>query len=143
MHKLRFLLKESFMLPQVIQIDADCGYCDNARMHANNYAVFCMKQLGLTQLPKIRIVLAREGGMTTGSFNLTNNEILVLGGRRALVDVLRTLAHELTHYRQSLQKKITSNERNWDLEGEADTEAGKMVFMYTHAIPENMIIYEL
>lgn len=143
MHKLRFLLKESFELPQPLQIDAGCGYGDEARMHANDFAIFCMQQLGLEQLPSILIVATREGGMTTGAFNPANDQIMVLGGGRALVDMLRTLAHELTHYRQRLQNKIKSTERDWDLEGEADAEAGKMVYTYAHAVPENMAIYEL
>jgi hypothetical protein len=65
-----------------------------------------------------------------------------LGGGRALVDMMRTLAHELTHYRQRLQNKIKSTKRDWDLEGEADTEAGKLVFTYAHAVEENMAVYD-
>jgi hypothetical protein len=143
MNKLRFILKESFELPQALEIDVECGYSDDARMHANNFATYCQQNLQLPNLPRIKIVATRVGGMTTGAFDPSNNEILVLGGGRALIDVLRTLAHELTHYRQRLQDKIKSTQRDWNLEGEADAEAGKMVYTYAHASPENAIVYEL
>jgi hypothetical protein len=142
MHKLRFLLKESFELDQPLQIDPNCGYPDEARMHANDFTIFCMQQLGLPDLPRIRILAVREGGMTTGAYDPRTHEIMVLGGGRALVDMMRTLAHELTHYRQRLQNKIKSTKRDWDLEGEADAEAGKMVFTYAHAVEENMAVYD-
>lgn len=143
MHKLRFVLKESFQLPQSLEIDAECQYSDEARMHANDFAEFCKEQLAIPNLPKISIVANRVGQMTTGAFDPSNDMIIVLGGGRALVDVLRTLAHELTHYRQRIQNKIKSTKRDWNLEGEADAEAGKAVYMYAHAVPENMAIYEL
>lgn len=142
MHKIRFLLKESFDLPQPLQIDGECGYNDEARMHANDFAVFCQQQLGLEKLPTIKILGSRVGEMTTGAFNPATDEIMVLGGGRALVDMMRTLAHELTHYRQRIQNKIVSTKRDWNLEGEADTMAGKIVYTYAHAVSENMAIYD-
>jgi hypothetical protein len=143
MDKLRFLLRESFELARTIQIDDNCGYSDDARMHSNNFADYCKQNLGLPNLPDIQFVAERVGQMTTGAFDPSNNKIMVLAGGRALSDVLRTLAHELTHYRQMLQKKIKTTQRDWNLEGEADAEAGKMVFTYAHATPDNMAIYEL
>ena len=143
MHKLRFLLKESFELPQALEINPECGYSDDARMHANGFATYCKQNLGLPNLPKIIVLAVRLPGMTTGAFDPKDDIIYVLGGGRALVDMLRTLAHELTHYRQRLQDKIKSTKRDWNLEGEADAEAGKMVFTYAHATPDNNIIYEL
>jgi Zn-dependent peptidase ImmA (M78 family) len=102
-----------------------------------------MEGLGIPNLPQIEIVAQRIGGMTTGAYDPATHKILVLGGSRALADVLRTLAHELTHYRQRLQNKIKSTKRDWEIEGEADAEAGKMVYTYAHTVPENMAIYDL
>jgi hypothetical protein len=142
MHRVRYLLKESFELPSQLSIDEGCGFGEEAWKHVNDFAEFCKENLGLPNLPKIRIVATREGGMTTGAYDPKTHMILVYGKGRALVDVLRTLAHELTHYRQRLQDKIKSFKRDWDLEGEADAEAGKMVYTYAHASEENMGIYE-
>ncbi len=141
MNKLHFLLKESFEIPQPVVIE--CDYSDDAKMHVNDFAVFCQKQLGLPTLPTIKIVAIREGGMTTGAFNTVTDEILVYGNKRALVDVLRTLAHELTHYLQRIEKRIKSSKRDWEIEGEADAQAGKLVYTYAHMDIKNKAIYEL
>jgi len=108
MNRLRCILKESFNLPQPLKIDENCGWSNEGYFHANNFALWCQKNLGLQKLPHIKIVSHREGGMTTGAFDPSNDTIIVLGGGRALVDVMRTLAHELTHYRQRLQNRIKS-----------------------------------
>lgn len=143
MHKLRSILKESFQLPSNISVDENCGWGEEAWFHLSEFCDFCKQNLGLPKIPNIRIVSVREGGMTTGAFDPATDMILVYGLDRAVVDVFRTLAHELTHYRQRLQNKIQSTKRDWELEGEADAEAGKMVYTYAHATPENMGIYEL
>lgn len=143
MHRIRQILKESFELPpSQITIDDGCGFGEEIWKHIHEYANFCKEHLGLPDLPRIRIVATREGGMTTGAYDPKSHAILVLGKGRALPDIMRTLAHELTHYRQRLQNKIKSFKRDWNLEGEADAEAGKMVYTYAHASPENMGIYE-
>lgn len=159
MHRIRYLLRETFELqndvaeqPPVEQIsdpetslsiDEGCGLSEEAWQHLNAFAQFCQENLGLPNLPNVHIVATREGGMTTGAYDPQSHEILVYGKNRALVDIMRTLAHELTHYRQRLQDKIKSAKRDWNLEGEADAEAGKMVYTYTHSAPENMGVYEL
>jgi hypothetical protein len=143
MHRIRYLLRESFDLPSQITIDEACGWGEQSWHHVNEFAKWCQENLGLPNIPRIKIVGEREGGMTTGAYDPQTDTISAYGSQRALVDVLRTLAHELTHYRQRLQNRIKSTQRDWDLEGEADAEAGKMVYTYAHANPQNMSIYEL
>jgi hypothetical protein len=143
MHRVRYLLRESFELPSNITVDQDCGWGDQAWSHLHEFCSWCQQNLQLPSIPRIRIVATREGGMTTGAYDPQSDVILVYGRERALVDVLRTLAHELTHFRQRLQDRIKSTQRDWDLEGEADAEAGKMVYTYAHADPKNMMVYEL
>jgi hypothetical protein len=104
---------------------------------------FCKTNLGLPNIPNINIADNRNNGMTTGAYEPSTDRISVYGKGRALVDVLRTLAHELTHYRQRLNDQIKSNDRDWNLEGEADAEAGKMVYTFAHQDPNYMQIYEL
>jgi len=134
------LLTETFV--RKCLVDSNIGFVSEHIFFLENFSEFCQEQLGLPQLPKIRICGTREGGMTTGAFIPSKDEILVYGKDRALVDILRTLGHELTHYRQRLNGQIKSTERDWDLESEADTEAGKLVYNFAHSSDENMKIYD-
>lgn len=143
MYHITRLLKEAFNLPSNINVDAECQWGDEKWHHLIEFSNWCRRNLELPDLPSIRIVASRENGMTTGAFNPATNEISVYGTNRALVDILRTLAHELTHYQQRLNDKIKTMERDWTIEGEADAAAGKMVYTYAHASPQNMGIYEL
>ena len=143
MHKLRFLLKESFQLESNISIDEGCGFGESHWKFVNEFANYCKQNLGLPDVPSIKIVDNRQGGMTTGAYDPQTHGILILGKGRALVDVLRTLAHELTHYRQRLKNQIKSDKRDWNIEGEADAEAGKMVFTFAHSDPSRLGIYEI
>ncbi len=61
-----------------------------------------------------------------GKFTPHDNKIRVVAVNRNLADVLRTLAHEMTHYKQNLNKKITlsSGDTGSDIENEANTFAG-------------------
>lgn len=142
MKQVRSILLEAFT-QDLCEVDMDLDWQGGKNFYLNEFAGFCCKHLGIPKLPPIRIVATREGGMTTGAYDPATHQILVYGKGRALVDILRTLAHELTHYRQRLQDKIKSTKRDWNLEGEADGEAGKMVFNFAHSTPTNMKIYEL
>ena len=62
--------------------------------------------------------------MTTGMYNRGEHMIHVLVGKRLLVDVLRTIAHELTHARQEetgLLDKHLANVDPMDEMGDIDT----------------------
>lgn len=143
MHKFRHILKESFSLQSRFSIDEECGFGETHWGFINEFLNFCKENLGLPNIPSVKITGSREGGMTTGAYNPDTDEIMVLGKGRALPDILRTLAHELTHYRQRIENKIKTSERDWNLEGEADSEAGKMVYTFAHKDPSYMQIYEI
>ena len=64
---------------------------------------------------------------------------------RNLADALRTIAHELTHFKQSLDKRITDNpedksgETGSEIENEANARAGIIMREFGKSHPE---IYE-
>lgn len=63
---------------------------------------FCKEKLEINKMPpKIEIFEKKTEGMTTGGYNPTTKEITTLGGHRLFLDVLRTIAHELTHHKQN------------------------------------------
>ena len=73
----------------------------------------------------------------TGWYNHNTNEMYIYTGHRNLIDILRTIAHELRHYKQGTQGKIhghsgpgSPNERD------ADAEAGYLMKLYGKLYPE-------
>lgn len=73
----------------------------------------------------------------TGSYGIHNNKIWVYIKGRALVDILRTVAHELVHAKQDEQKLL----RHHDAPGskhevDADAIAGTIVKLYGAEHPE-------
>lgn len=98
----------------------------------DSYLSYLKHSLDIESLPTIKILSNRLEGMTYGAYSPKNDEIFVLGKNRGLADVFRTLAHELVHYKQKLENKIPDSldERNLELEGEANTKAGDLIYMF-------------
>jgi GNAT superfamily N-acetyltransferase len=90
---------------------------------------FCAKHLGLKQLPEIKWFTNGDPQTeqpTFGSFNKDGNTIRVGISNRHPMDIMRTLAHEMVHYKQSLEGKITdrSGATGSPIENEANATAG-------------------
>jgi ribosomal protein S18 acetylase RimI-like enzyme len=93
------------------------------------FLIFCKKRLGLQKLPKIHWHTNDDVGMSRpsfGSFENENQEIKIGINNRHPLDVMRTLAHELTHYKQFLDGKLHngSGETGSPAENEANAMAG-------------------
>lgn len=65
-----------------------------------DFLKFCNSILKMEDMPDIYLHTIKKPDMTTGMYNRGEHMIHVLVGKRLLVDVLRTIAHELTHARQ-------------------------------------------
>lgn len=67
-----------------------------------DFIKFCKEKLEINEMPpKIEIFDNGKDGMTTGGYHTGTKEIMVLGGNRMFVDILRTISHELTHHKQN------------------------------------------
>jgi hypothetical protein len=106
---------------------------------------FCAKRLDLESLPKIKIVADKSysvqhksfGGYQPGAQHI----ILAVGGRH-IADVLRTLAHELTHYKQDVNGELeddSAGDTGSPQENEANSVAGIIMRDFGRANPS---IYE-
>jgi hypothetical protein len=97
----------------------------------NKFVAFVRKELDLKQLPKIKLV--QQIGMsehpTFGLFDPNTNTIQVATGDRHIMDVLRTLAHELTHHKQREEDRIQPGDGDTgsDIENEANAQAGVLM----------------
>ena len=110
------------------------------------FITYTCEQLGISK-PYPKIVLNNDPAFglknkTFGHFNVIENKIVVAGTNRNLADVLRTIAHELTHYYQKESGAINgqninqSGETGSDIENEANAKAGVIMRGFGKMHPE-------
>jgi len=101
-----------------------------------------VKHLNLPHLPKIHLKKEQSGThqASFGGYDPETDEIHLTISNRHPVDVLRTLAHELVHYKQKLDGKLVDD--SWKTgspaENEANSEAGIILRMFSKQSPEFM-----
>lgn len=106
----------------------------------SKFLPICMKELGLKQLPKFKLVkyVNDQDQPTFGRFE--NDKLLITLGlaSRHPLDVLRTLAHELVHFKQLLDGEINNDSGNTGSpqENEANAVAGVIMRHWNKAHPQ-------
>lgn len=94
-----------------------------------DFISFCQGKLSLKRFPDIYLhdTPKPKHGMTTGMYILGSYQLHALLGNRLLVDVLRTIAHELTHAKQyeegSLNHEGVTSEGDRDINSDYENEA--------------------
>lgn len=105
-----------------------------------DFLSLCKRELGLDRLPKIEWVTSQRGmeDRTFGRFVHQTQTIYVMIRGRHPLDIMRTLAHELVHYRQFLEDRLnhTSGKTGSDEENQANSWAGIIMRHFDHAYPE-------
>lgn len=101
--------------------------------------IFDFAKFITTKLPfksEVQIFLIKRGereGISTGQYDPKENKVYVITDGRALVDILRSEAHEMVHMKQNGLNQIDS-EKYTDIggfaEGEANVKAGNFIKMY-------------
>ena len=104
------------------------------RRNYNEFVQYCCDFLELEQKPTIRLT-DEIFDETFGFFNSEDNSITVSYNRRHQMDVMRTIAHELTHYRQRLDGEELNGEDGSDHENEANAFAGVMLRQWADKNP--------
>jgi hypothetical protein len=93
-----------------------------------DFLPLAMKELGVDSLPNIVLVARVDDALqpTFGKFVNDENRIYIALDERHPLDVLRTLAHELVHFRQGREHKLdaTSGKTGSPIENEAHEVAG-------------------
>ncbi len=107
------------------------------------FAKFCQKKLGIKKLPKIRLTQSRDEVKTTGGYK-RGIEIIIYTKGRHLVDICRSLGHELKHHKQLEDGEFGLHDKIQDVGGkyedEANATAGQLIKQFAYA--GNMNIYE-
>jgi hypothetical protein len=89
---------------------------------------------------KVILTFNRDGLVTTASYG--NKETTVYAKDRAIVDIMRSIAHELTHMQQDVQGKLKKDNHNEDnsdgspIENEANAKAGEIIRVFGKKYPQ-------
>lgn len=99
------------------------------------------EQLKLKKLPSIKIqkhVESADGQATFGRFDSNGVVIYLAIANRHPVDILRTLAHELVHFKQFLDGKLYNGagDTGTPIENQANAEAGVIMRHFNSTYPE-------
>jgi hypothetical protein len=105
-----------------------------------DFLPFVMKMLKLDKLPKISVHKTIETGdqPSFGGYDMENNSIQLALKDRHPADVLRTLAHELVHYKQNTTHRLhdRSGLTGSPEENEANTKAGIIMRHFNKRFPQ-------
>lgn len=105
----------------------------------NDFIAFTTKELKISQ-PIVKIQFSRDGLVTTASYG--EKVTRVYAKDRAMVDIMRSIGHELTHMKQDLEGKLDQapHEQNGatgsPIENEANSMAGVLIRKFGELHPE-------
>ena len=108
------------------------------------FVKFTSQKLGLDQPPQIKLQRNPKLASQRRSFGgyMPGQGIEINIGNRHIMDVLRTLAHEMVHYKQDIngQLKPDSGQDGSDEENEANAKAAVVMRLWAKMNPELTIV---
>jgi len=127
-------------------IQEDMAHEQNVQHHVSNFMDHAKGHLKLETVPRVELInnkkMAQEN-TSFGGYYPGEKVIRVNIAGRHPADILRTLAHEMVHYRQDMNGDLENvemaGETGSTFENEANSEAGVMIRNYGRTKPS---IYE-
>lgn len=113
-----------------------------------NFLKFVCAELGLKQLPNIEFVADLKHSDTEhptfGYFDTDTDQIKIGVSGRHPLDIMRTLAHELVHYRQRLSRQLDSDSGDTGsaAENQANAQAGVLMRKFADQNPDYFALHE-
>jgi hypothetical protein len=108
-----------------------------------DFVNFTKKILGIDDDIKVALAFERTPDLKTTAYYDLNGLVKVYVKNRALVDVMRSIAHELVHHKQNLEGRIKNTAKDGDdgsqIENEANSIAGIIIRKYGKLNPD---VYE-
>jgi hypothetical protein len=106
-----------------------------------DFVAYCAKELGIEQTPRLRLrrdPAWSERNHSFGQFDPDRGELNVSVAGRHIMDIFRTVAHELVHYQQNEQNRLPADAgaTGSRYENEANAEAGVLMRNYAQLHPE-------
>lgn len=99
----------------------------------------CKKELGLLDLPPINLINKPNIPGTTSFGVFQDGAIQVVTLNRHPVDVARTLAHELVHWKQEQDGRTMDGETGSEIENEANATAGIIMRKFGEMYPQYFV----
>jgi len=106
-----------------------------------DFVGYCVDQLGISQAPRLQLRRDPAWSQRTrsfGQFDPATNRLDISTADRHVMDILRTVAHELVHYHQQEQQDLPpdAGETGSAYENEANARAGELMRGYGRSHPE-------
>jgi hypothetical protein len=99
-----------------------------------DFTNFAKEFLGINDGIQIKLAFERTPDLKTTAYYNTSGFLVVYVKDRAIVDVIRSLAHELVHHKQNLEGRlkdaVKDGEDGSPIENEANAKAGEIVRRY-------------
>lgn len=96
--------------------------------------------LGIDEPCKITLTTSRDGITTTAYYDIVNRVVCIYIKDRAIMDVMRSVAHELVHHHQNERGDLSGRaEEGADgspIENEANAKAGEIIRVFGKQNPE-------
>jgi len=113
---------------------------DDPAKEVANFLRFACDELKIGSLPKIEFIsdpIQNEHSNSFAAFSPSENKIYLYVKGRHILDIFRSLAHELTHYKQSLEndKELDGSTGSYH-ENEANAVAGQIMRKFNKKHPE-------
>jgi hypothetical protein len=111
------------------------GFINNDKgTKITEFVKFVKKELGLKEVPTVKILNGRGDLKTTAHYNYSSPEkiIKVNGKNRHIVDIMRSIAHEMVHHKQYEDGRLDVRppDIGGEIEDEANAKAGQFIKMY-------------
>jgi PGDYG protein len=135
-------LEASKALSESITVTEDQGIGQNQLLDVmRKFLVIAKEEIGLDQLPKIHWSWDDKIAPDSPSFGRFTNDdkaIKIIMRNRHPIDIMRTLAHELVHYKQDVEHKIgpDSGKTGSPIENEANALAGQIMRRFDEENPQ-------
>ena len=127
-------------------ISKDLGYDKKKAMLAGHFTKFCAENLPIEEDFEVYIVADRNqhGITTTAVYEVGNNCCKIYAKNRAFADVLRSIAHEMTHMMQDELGLINGPIRDAGgfHEDQANARAGELLKLFAKSKEGRRSIYE-
>jgi hypothetical protein len=129
-----------------LYLDKRLNLDSNKGMILAEFCLFCADFLPIEGNFNIHVVTDRQANdiETTAAYHVGENTCYVYGKNRALPDVMRSIAHEMTHMMQDQTGLISGPIRDAGgfHEDQANSRAGELLKRYVKAKDNRSVVYE-
>ncbi|MEI6879786.1 MAG: hypothetical protein WCK82_00390 [Bacteroidota bacterium] len=105
-----------------------------------DFVNFAKEFLSISDDIKIELAFEKTPDLKTTAYYNTNGHLVVYAKDRAIVDICRSIAHELVHHKQNLEGRLVNTIKDGEdgspIENEANAVAGIIIRKYGKIKPE-------